>query len=120
MLAQALEQYQGMIRERPRDPTPYRLMGNVFARLRQFREAELAFQQAIELDKTRLSDVHTTKSEGPIRFSLGKTLYLIGNHQAAENEFDRVRDIADANTRRGMDNWVDHQQTLEDFFLAEN
>lgn len=116
MLKQGLEQYRVMIRKKPRDPMPYRLMGNVLTRLQQHPEAEMAFQQAIELDRARLSEVRKTKKEGRIRFSMGKTLYLIGNRQAAKDEFSKVRAIADANTRRGMNKWLNHQRTLEDNF----
>ncbi len=76
----------------------------------------MAFQQAIELDKTRLHDASETKKEARIRFSLGKTLYLIGNRHAAEDEFSKVRAVADAETQRRVDNWVTHQQTLEKNF----
>ncbi len=91
-------------------------MGSVLTRLQQYREDEMAFQQAIELDRARLSEVRKTKKEGRIRFSMGKTLYLIGNRQAAKDEFSKVRAIADANTRRGMNKWLNHQRILEDNF----
>ena len=120
LLEQAVVQYRVMMEERPRDPTPYRLMGQVLTRLQQYREAELAFQQAIELDKARLSEIRKPEKEGPVRFSLGKTFYLIGNRQAAEEEFSKVRAIADASTREGMYNWVDYRRTLEDIFLVRD
>ena len=76
----------------------------------------MAFQQAIELDKTRLHDASETKKEARIRFSLGKTSYPIGNRHAAEDAFSKVRAVADARTHRRVDNGVTHQQTLEENF----
>jgi len=104
ILEQALTEQERIQQRHPAHPAPHRIAGQLLTLLARPQEAERAFLEAIELDRARLDRANEGATKAWINFSLGETLFAMGDFQAASKQFALARALAtDRRTRWQMD-----------------
>lgn len=82
-LERALAVQDSLILERPTDSEIQRNRLAIFQMLGRKSEAERAFQQAMDLDRTRLDQAHYGATAARVRWSMAQTLQQAGRDEAA-------------------------------------
>jgi len=93
--------------EKPDNPEPYRVAGQVLTLLGREDEAKHEFLNAIEKDKVLLDRATDVRAKVGIRWSLAQTLLAMGNFEEASEQVSAARALAaDRKTQLGIDAWI--------------
>jgi hypothetical protein len=100
----------------PYDPETYRDMGIILTQLERYDDAYRQFEIALELDRQRLKKVYDRTAEAKIRWSLAKTLFAMGDTNAADKQLSNAIDIApDTFTKSKMRRWIKFERVRARF-----
>lgn len=93
-LNKALEEMEVPLLEKPNDPEWYRDKGKILHVLGRNDEAKMFYHKALELDRKRLMEGDCDKMEARYRWSLGKTLFAMGQREAADEQLQFAAQLA--------------------------
>ncbi len=90
----ALQEQKQLEWEEPDNPEVYRNTGKILHVLNRTTEAKQAYLQAVKLEGKRLSGTSDPEMEALYRWSLGKTLFAMGHHEAAKEQLVHAAEVS--------------------------
>ncbi len=94
VLNKAHKELHQRAQKEPDNPEIYRDIGRIFHALDKIPEAKEAYNKSIELDQKRLKRASDAKEEAYYNWSLGKTLFAMGQYETATERLNYAAEVS--------------------------
>jgi tetratricopeptide (TPR) repeat protein len=113
ILKKAIREQEQRRLKKPEKPEVYRHAGKILHVLDRTIDAKKAYLQALKLDQERLKVAIDHEKEAIYRWSLGKTLFAIGEEEAADEQFQQAAKITRLNKmKKKILRWIDEERNV--------